>query len=157
MSKQNELKNVLKITSEEYPEIVTFEKVVESTKKIIEKYDNVNVLDVDNDLDTREDIIDDYKYSREQYYDLIKLGKQAISELLSYAASAEETQPYEAVSKLIKVTSEVTRELLELQKTIKSLKESSGIKSVTNNSIYVGSTHDLQKLIKDANTNTNTK
>jgi len=142
MNDKNELNDALKIVGQKYPEIVEFEEAVEVAKKTFD------------DLSPEEDLLEDYKFSRDKYYELIELGQQAIKELISYASFAQETQPYEAVSRLIKVTAEVTKELLELQKTIKQIENETGnTKNITNNSIYLGSTSDLQKLIKETNKN----
>ena len=132
---ENNLRKLLEIRESEYTDIIDVEKVDEGIQPPAPE----------------DDILEDYKYSRDRYYELIKDGQTAIEELLAYAKLAEDAHPYEAVSKLIKATAEVTKELLELQKTIKTLGEESGPKSVTNNTLYVGSTTDLQKMIKDAN------
>jgi len=96
-----------------------------------------------------EDIDSDYKYSRENFYNLIERGQDAIDGILNIAKEGEHPRAYEVAGQLIKNVSEVTERLVELQEKMKKLKEvpDHGPKSVTN-ALFVGSTKELQKMLK---------
>lgn len=99
--------------------------------------------------DESEDMDSDYKYSRENFYNLIERGQDAIDGILEIAKEGEHPRAYEVVGQLIKNVSEVTEKLADLQDKMKKLKElpETGPKHVTN-ALYVGSTAELQKLLK---------
>ena len=95
----------------------------------------------------------DYKYSRENFYNLIERGQDAIDGILEIAKEGEHPRAYEVVGQLIKNVSEVTEKLADLQEKMKKLKEvpETGPKNVTN-ALFIGSTKELQKMLKsDAN------
>ena len=96
------------------------------------------------------DMDSDYKYSRENFYNLIERGTDAIDGIMEIAKEGEHPRAYEVVGQLIKNVSEVTEKLADLQDKMKKLKEvpETGPKHVTN-ALYVGSTAELQKLLKD--------
>ena len=102
-----------------------------------------NLAKVGNDTEL------DYKYSRENFYNLIERGQDAIDGILEIAKEGEHPRAYEVVGQLIKNVSEVTEKLADLQDKMKKLKElpETGPKHVTN-ALYVGSTAELQKLLK---------
>ena len=92
----------------------------------------------------------DYKYSRENFYNLVERGQDAIDGILEVAKEGEHPRAYEVVGQLIKNVSEVTEKLVDLQEKMKKLKEvpDNAPKNVTN-ALFVGSTAELQKLIKE--------
>ena len=96
-----------------------------------------------------QDMDSDYKYSRENFYNLIERGQDAIDGILEIAKEGEHPRAYEVVGQLIKNVSEVTEKLADLQEKMKKLKEvpDHGPKSVTN-ALFVGSTKELQKMLK---------
>ena len=101
-----------------------------------------------------EDVDSDYKYSRENFYNLIERGQDAIDGILDIAKEGEHPRAYEVAGQLIKNVSEVTERLVELQEKMKKLKEvpETGPKNVTN-ALFIGSTKELQKMLKsDADT-----
>ena len=91
----------------------------------------------------------DYKYSRDNFYNLIERGQDAIDGILDIAKEGEHPRAYEVAGQLIKNVSEVTERLVELQEKMKKLKEvpDTGPKNVTN-ALFVGSTKELQKMLK---------
>ena len=91
----------------------------------------------------------DYKYSRENFYNLIERGQDAIDGILDLAKEGEHPRAYEVAGQLIKNVGEVTEKLIDLQEKMKKLKEvpDHGPKSVTN-ALFVGSTKELQKMLK---------
>ena len=96
-----------------------------------------------------EDVSSDYKYSRENFYNLVERGQDAIDGILELAKESEHPRTYEVAGQLIKNVGEVTERLLELHRKLKDLKEvpNSAPKNVTN-ALFVGSTAELQKMIK---------
>ena len=96
-----------------------------------------------------EDVDSDYKYSRENLYNLVERGQDAIDGILDLAREGEHPRAYEVAGQLIKNVGEVTEKLLQLQEKMKKLKEVPGKapKNVTN-ALFVGSTTELNKLLK---------
>ena len=92
----------------------------------------------------------DYKYSRENFYNLVERGQDAIDGILEVAKEGEHPRAYEVVGQLIKNVSEVTEKLVDLQEKMKKLKEvpDNAPKNVTN-ALFVGSTKEFQNLLKD--------
>ncbi|MDP6771083.1 MAG: hypothetical protein QF704_10340 [Anaerolineales bacterium] len=102
-------------------------------------------------LDARSDEVDiDYKYSRENFYNLIERGQDAITGILDLAKEQEHPRTYEVAGQLIKTVSEVTERLADLQEKMQKLKEvpDKGPTNVTN-ALFIGSTKELQALIKE--------
>ena len=96
-----------------------------------------------------DDIENDYKYQRENFYNLVEKGTDAIEGILEIAKESEHPRTYEVAGNLIKQVAEVTEKLGDLQEKMKKLKEvpNNAPKSVTN-ALYVGSTAELQKMLK---------
>ena len=96
-----------------------------------------------------DDIENDYKYQRENFYNLVERGTDAIDGILEIARESEHPRTYEVAGNLIKQVAEVTEKLGELQEKMKRLKEvpNNAPKNVTN-ALYVGSTAELQKMLK---------
>ena len=98
---------------------------------------------------TEEDVDNDYKYQRENFYNLIERGQDAIDGILDLARESEHPRTYEVAGQLIKNVAEVTEKLGDLQSKMKKLKEvpNTAPKNVTN-ALFVGSTAELQKMLK---------
>jgi hypothetical protein len=99
--------------------------------------------------DTLDDVDSDYKFQRENFYNLIERGQDAIDGILEVAKQSDHPRSYEAPGNLISQVAEVTEKLSRLQSSMKRLKEvpNNAPKNVTN-ALYVGSTAELQKLLK---------
>jgi hypothetical protein len=97
-----------------------------------------------------EDIDDDYNYQRENFYRLVEQGSTAIEGILELAKEGEHPRAYEVAGNLIKQVAEVTEKLGDLQEKMRKLKEvpNNAPKNVTN-ALFVGSTAELQKMLKD--------
>lgn len=97
-----------------------------------------------------EDIENDYKYQRENYYRLVERGQDAIDGILEIAQQSEHPRAYEVAGNLIKNVADVTEKLMDLQDKMKKIKEESGHTGPRNvtNALFVGSTAELQKLLK---------
>ena len=96
-----------------------------------------------------EEVDNDYKYQRENFYRLVERGQDAIDGILELAKESEHPRSYEVAGNLIKQVADVTEKLGDLQVKMQKLKEvpNNAPKSVTN-ALYVGSTAELQKLLK---------
>jgi hypothetical protein len=101
-------------------------------------------------LTEENDIEDDYKYQRDNFYNLVEKGSAAIDGILELAKESEHPRTYEVAGQLIKNVAEVTEKLGDLQEKMRKLKEvpNNAPKNVTN-ALFVGSTKELQKMLKD--------
>ena len=99
--------------------------------------------------DDLDDIDADYEYQRDNFYNLIETGQDAIQGILNVAKESDHPRGYEVAGNLIKQVAEVTEKLGDLQEKMKKLKEvpNSAPKNVTN-ALFVGSTAELQKMLK---------
>ena len=119
--------------------------IEETTGEVVQQEPN-NLIKRDDALD---DVDSDYKYQRENFYNLIERGQDAIDGILEVAKQSDHPRSYEVAGNLISQVAEVTEKLSRLQSSMKRLKEvpSNAPKNVTN-ALYVGSTAELQKLLK---------
>tara|TARA_B100000945_G_scaffold198361_1_gene159469 strand:+ start:182 stop:595 length:414 start_codon:yes stop_codon:yes gene_type:complete len=101
------------------------------------------VVKVDEDAPRK-----DYEYSRAQLYDLVEKGQEAVNGILDVCQDSQHPRAYEVAGQLIKHVGDVTDKIVDLQKKMKALEEDKGPKNVTNNALFVGSTSDLQKMLK---------
>jgi len=96
------------------------------------------------------DIKKDYEYTRANLYSLIEKGQEAINGIMEVAGEGGSPRAYEVAGQLIKSVGDVTDKLIDLQKKLKDVEEDSGKmpNTVTNNALFVGSTSELSKLLK---------
>ena len=120
------------------------------------------VLDIANDVSVEEvkktlpavpedkDPDIDFETGRKNLYNLLDKGNEAIDGILELAKEGEHPRAYEVAGQLIKTVSEVSQNLLDLQDKLKKVKEipNTGPKNVTN-ALFVGSTTELQKMLKE--------
>ena len=101
-----------------------------------------------------DDIKKDYDYTRGNLYSIIEKGQEAINGILELAQESEMPRAYEVAGQLIKNVADATDKLLDLQKKLKDVEEESS-KGPTNvtNALFVGSTADLAKLLKQQQDN----
>ena len=96
----------------------------------------------------------DYEYTRETLYDLIEKGREGIEEMIEVARQSEHPRAYEVLAGLIKDTAATSEKLMDLHRKIQSLdqmmlpppKEEKGN---TTNNLFIGSTTELQRMLKD--------
>ena len=100
---------------------------------------------------TKDDIQKDYEYTRGNLYSIIEKGQEAINGILELAQESEMPRAYEVAGQLIKSVSDATDKLMDLQKKLKDVNEEQQQKgpSTVNNDLFVGSTADLTKLLKN--------
>ena len=101
-------------------------------------------------LSKGEDVDKDYEYARGNLYSLIDKGQEAVNGALDLAMSSDHPRAYEVAGQLIKNVGDVADKLMALQKDKKNGKEEGAKKVVTNNAFFMGSTADLQKMLKQA-------
>ena len=97
-----------------------------------------------------EDIKKDYEYTRANLYSLIEKGQEAINGIMELAGEGGSPRAYEVAGQLIKSVGDVTDKLIDLQKKLKDVEDDAGktTNNVTNNAVFVGSTSELSKLLK---------
>jgi hypothetical protein len=122
----------------------TLESLVEVENPSVPRIEDTNKSDIDND----------YKYSRDNYYDLIQKGQEAIEGILEIAKEGQHPRAYEVAGQLITNVAQTVDKLQDLQKKLKDLKDlpktaNQNIK----NALFVGSTAELQKMLKRENEN----
>ena len=109
-------------------------------------------LETNSGVSSMPDAQKDYDYARAQLYSLIEKGQEAVNGALELAQEGDSGRNYEVAINGVKSVAEVTEKLLELQKKVKELDEvkvTNNQTNVTNNSVFVGSTTELQKMIKE--------
>ena len=99
---------------------------------------------------TKDDITKDYEYTRGNLYSIIEKGQEAINGILELAQDSEMPRAYEVAGQLIKSVSDATDKLMDLQNKLKDVEEETPQKgpSTVNNALFVGSTAELQKMLK---------
>jgi hypothetical protein len=116
-----------------------------STTQVFQTEENTElVIPQDKDVEI------DFDTGRENLYKMLKKGNDAIDGILALAKEGEHPRAYEVAGQLIKTVADVSKDLMAMQEKLKKLKEvpNTGPKSVTN-ALFVGSTTELQKLLKD--------
>ena len=110
-----------------------------------------------NDVLKKNDVEKDYKYTRGQLYSLIEKGQEAINGIMELAGESASPRAYEVAGQLIKSVADSTDKLMDLQKKMKDMDEETTKtqNNVTNNALFVGSTSDLSKLLKQGILNNN--
>jgi len=129
MNSDTRIDEILEITSL----VPTSEIKPESTTRVIPQNGK------DDDID--------YNYARENYYNLIERNQDAVEEMLEIAKQSENARAFEVVGQLIKSGLDANEALMKLHKTKKELNVEKGPTQVTN-ALFVGSTAELQKLLK---------
>ena len=109
-------------------------------------------LEIENQQDWGDlnDAERDYEYQRQNFYNLVERGTDAVEGILELAKESDHPRAYEVAGNLIKQVAEVTEKLGDLQEKMKRLKEvpNNAPKNVTN-ALFVGSTAELQKMLKE--------
>ena len=108
--------------------------------------------DIEKFLPPEEKNVDnDYKYSRDTYYELVEKGKESLELMIEVARESEHPRAFEVLSGMIKNISDVNDRLMDLNKKKKDLDKREEIKNIANttNNLFVGSTAELQKILKN--------
>lgn len=127
----------------------------ENTSSISEAKGELVSIRPKNETTSRDhtgDIDTDYRYARENLYDIIENGSHALHELVEIAKSSEHPRAFEVVASLMKTLTDANKDLLEVQAKVKKLKQEENIQTGPNNvtnALFVGSTTELQNMLKD--------
>ena len=130
--------------------------------------DQMNVIDVESSIveieessiepskPKQDDVKKDYEYTRANLYSLIEKGQEAIDGIMEIAGEGGSARAYEVAGQLIKSVGDVTDKLIDLQKKLKEVEDDSpkSTNNTTNNAIFVGSTSELSKILKQGIINT---
>ena len=102
------------------------------------------------DKQREKNLDDDYNYSRKTYYELLERGKESLDVMIEVARESEHPRAFEVLSNMMKQISEINDKLMDLNKKDKELSkpQQEEIKKMTQNNIFLGSTSELQKLLK---------
>jgi len=116
-------------------------EIVETKVESVEKVEKIT--------SSVEDVKKDYEYTRGNLYSLIEKGQEAINGILELAQESEMPRAYEVAGQLIKNVADATDKLMDLQKKLKDIEEEKPKGPTTvNNALFVGSTAELAKLLK---------
>ena len=132
---------------------------IESTEITHEvEVESLKPVEVENELDIKKDIRKDYQYSRGNIYSIVEKGQEAINDALEMAQETESPRAYEVTGQLIKTVADAAEKLLDIQKKLKDIEEikDTGPSNVTN-ALFIGSTADLVKAMKQQKNKTDTK
>ena len=134
MTNYDPIDEALNVKSEIIP---TPEDVVSKKKNQIKKVEG-------------QDVGKDYDYTRGNLYSLIEKGQEAINGIMEVAGETASPRAYEVAGQLIKSVADTTDKLMDLQKKVKEVEEDANKTSnnVTNNALFVGSTSELSKILK---------
>ena len=134
-------------------EFDAIDKALDVKAEMVETVKDIKPVKVDEDPDK------DYEYSRAQLYNLIEKGQEAVSGILELAQDSQHPRAFEVAGQLIKSVGDVTDKLLDLQKKMKDLEKPQGGQSpkTVNNTMFIGSTADLQKMLKQGLLNNDSK
>jgi len=122
------------------------DKALNTESSIIET--TTNKIQISKSKDN--DIEKDYEYTRANLYSLIEKGQEAINGIMELAGEGASPRAYEVAGQLIKSVADTTDKLIDLQKKLKDVEEDTKktTNNVTNNAVFVGSTSELQKMLK---------
>ena len=130
-------------------------EVLNIAEEVLESKEEKNPLEIVKDKPVvvtpeGDDVETDFETGRGELYKLLEKGNEAIDGILSLAKEGEHPRAYEVAGQLIKTQSELAQNLLDLQDKLKKIKDvkGEGPKNVTN-ALFVGSTTELQKMIKN--------
>ena len=135
-------------TFDEIDETLDIDRGAEIMKAPVNKPTRTNPKKIKSD---KEDLTKDYEYSRAQLYSLVEKGQEAVDGALDVAQQSDSARAYEVAGQLIKHVADTADKLVDLQKKMKEIDEvntKQNTTNVTNNSLFVGSTSELQKMLK---------
>jgi len=131
------------------PNFDNIDKALNIESSIVEVEDKTSEIIPSIDVKAN-DIKKDYEYTRANLYSLIEKGQEAINGIMELAGESDSPRAYEVAGQLIKSVGDVTDKLIDLQKKLKDVEEDTvkTTNNVTNNAVFVGSTSELSKLLK---------
>ena len=131
---------------------------IESSIEVSNTPENGCVKRKDQLKNISDDIEKDYDYTRANLYSLIEKGQESLNGIMELAGESASPRAYEVAGQILKSVADTTDKLMELQKRVKEVDEDKGKPTqVTNNAVFVGSTSDLSKMLKDGILNNDKK
>ena len=126
-----------------------FDEIDDALEIVTDKSEPIEIEDVKSVKYEKDDLDRDYEYTRGHLYSLIEKGQEAIDGIMEISQESGSARAYEVTGQIIKSVADATDKLLDLQKKVKDIKEpkDKGPNNVTN-ALFVGSTAELQKLLK---------
>ena len=124
----------------------SIDKVLGTETDIVEVDDSPKPIDKITD-----DLQKDYEYTRANLYSLVEKGQEALNGILEVAGEGGSARAYEVAGQIIKSVADTTDNLVYLQKKEKDIEDDSDkpkSNNVTNNALFVGSTTELSKMLK---------
>ena len=135
-----------------------------STYDSIDEALNTDMVKVDTPSEVKvpekpDEVQKDYEYTRGNLYSLIEKGQEALNGIMEVADQQGSARAYEVAGQIIKSVADTTDKLMDLQKKVKEVEEENQktTNNVTNNAVFVGSTSDLSKMLKQGILNNNKK
>ena len=126
-----------------------FDEINNALDIVTDKSEPVELEDIKSVKYQKDDLDRDYEYTRGNLYSLIEKGQEAIDGIMEISQESGSARAYEVTGQIIKSVADATDKLLDLQKKIKDIKEPKDKgPSTVNNALFVGSTAELQKLLK---------
>jgi hypothetical protein len=135
----------MKDTYDEIEEPIDIETKIVSVEK-----NSVDIVEEIKEIRKVDDLKKDYEYTRANLYSLIEKGQEAINGIMELAGESDSPRAYEVAGQLIKSVGDVADKLIDLQKKVKDVEEEStkSAGNVTNNAVFIGSTSELSKILK---------
>ena len=133
----------------------SIDKVLGTETDIVEVDDSPKPIDKITD-----DLQKDYEYTRANLYSLVEKGQEALNGILEVAGEGGSARAYEVAGQIIKSVADTTDKLVDLQKKVKDIEDDTDkpkANNVTNNALFVGSTSELSKMLKQGFLNNNEK
>tara|TARA_B100000965_G_scaffold199062_1_gene166162 strand:+ start:4769 stop:5173 length:405 start_codon:yes stop_codon:yes gene_type:complete len=126
-----------------------FDEIDDALEIVTDKSEPIEIEDIKSVKYEKDDLDRDYEYTRGHLYSLIEKGQEAIDGIMEISQESGSARAYEVTGQIIKSVADATDKLLDLQKKVKDIKEpkDKGPNNVTN-ALFVGSTAELQKLLK---------
>tara|TARA_B100001113_G_scaffold116754_1_gene95336 strand:- start:142 stop:546 length:405 start_codon:yes stop_codon:yes gene_type:complete len=126
-----------------------FDEIDDALEIVTDKSEPIELEDIKSVKYEKDDLDRDYEYTRGHLYSLIEKGQEAIDGIMEISQESGSARAYEVTGQIIKSVADATDKLLDLQKKIKDIKEPKDKgPSTVNNALFVGSTAELQKLLK---------
>ena len=134
----------------------SIDEALNMESNIVDVSETTSKIEIEKRKDN--DIRKDYEYTRANLYSLIEKGQEAINGIMEVAGEGASPRAYEVAGQLIKSVADTTDKLIDLQKKLKDVEEDTKktTNNVTNNAVFVGSTSELQKMLKQGFLNNNT-
>ena len=132
----------------------SIDKALNTSSEVVDVQPLVEEIKEEKKPSETVDVSKDYEYTRSNLYSLIEKGQETLNGVMELADQTQSPRAYEVAGQIIKSVADTTDKLLDLQKKVKELdSEKKGPTNITNNAMFVGSTAELQKMLKEMNKN----